>query len=227
MWSPDGRQVLFTKESNGAVYEKDADGVGEERQVYRRQGVTLYPSAVSQDRTLVLVTGRTNRRPDIMALPPAGSELVSTVSSRGLDVLGQVSPDGRWLAFASDERAGRRCTCSDSRPRPASCRCRRPAAADSPDGEPTGGNCDCFAEDDLTLMTAVAIEPDGDSLKLGPPRPLFRASQVVGGEGVPFFTYAISSDGQRFLVARPSATQNVAAVAAPLTVVLNWNAALR
>ena len=77
-------------------------------------------------------------------------------------------------------------------------------------------------------MTAVAVEPDGDGLRLGAPKALFRFTPISAlGHDIGFNSYAVSSDGQRFLVARQSFGQGVAASETPLTVVLNWNAALR
>jgi hypothetical protein len=70
-----------------------------------------------------------------------------------------------------------------------------------------------------TLM-AVSIDVTGDGITPGPPQPLF----VVGAPGFnPSNTYAVTADGQRFL----SNARGQKPTTEPLTVVINWLAALR
>ena len=70
-----------------------------------------------------------------------------------------------------------------------------------------------------TLM-GVAIDLTGDGITPGPPQPLF----VVGAPGFnPTNTYAVTADGQRFL----SNARGQKPTGEPLTVVINWLAALR
>lgn len=68
-------------------------------------------------------------------------------------------------------------------------------------------------------LMAVPIDLTGDGIRPGRPQPLF----VVGAPGFsPTNTYAVTADGQRFLSnARPQQP-----TAEPLTVVINWLAAL-
>jgi hypothetical protein len=72
----------------------------------------------------------------------------------------------------------------------------------------------------------VAVEADGAGLKLGKPQALFSVILREGVHETPFFPYAVSGDGQRFLVARPSSEVNKSS-GTSLTVALNWDAALR
>jgi hypothetical protein len=70
-----------------------------------------------------------------------------------------------------------------------------------------------------TLM-AVAIDLTGDDITPGQPQPLF----VVGAPGFsPTKTYAVTADGQRFF----SNARSQRPATEPLTVVINWLAALR
>ena len=64
-------------------------------------------------------------------------------------------------------------------------------------------------------MMAASISAAGESFEFGPPRPLF-AARIVGG-GLDR-QYAVSRDG-RFLINQPV----VNTVAAPITLILNWN----
>jgi len=58
----------------------------------------------------------------------------------------------------------------------------------------------------------------GDRLGVGVAKPLFEL-QAVPSDG---WNYAVSADGQRILVARPTA-----AATTPITVVVNWTALLK
>lgn len=75
------------------------------RQVYRRRGGFSFPISVSPDRTLLLVQGGENTRADVFALPPAGGDAGSTVSSRGIDHYPQVFPDGQRFLVARPSAA--------------------------------------------------------------------------------------------------------------------------
>ena len=72
--------------------------------------------------------------------------------------------------------------------------------------------------DDKMMATPVKVSPDGQSLENGTPAILFPVRIPVG----PLSTkqqYAVSSDGQRFLV-------NLGVdegVASPITLILNWS----
>ena len=67
-------------------------------------------------------------------------------------------------------------------------------------------------------MTAVPVKA-GDSFEAGSPQTLFQAGVISFNQ-----MYAVTKDGQRFLVnARP---QNAALVTTPLTVIVNWTSTL-
>ena len=78
-------------------------------------------------------------------------------------------------------------------------------------------------------LMAVPIDLTGDGITPGPPQPLFVVGAPAGARpsaSAPFSptnTYAVTADGQRFFSnARPQQP-----TAEPLTVVINWLAALR
>ena len=73
------------------------------------------------------------------------------------------------------------------------------------------------------FITAVPVKNKA-TLELGPAVPLFRTRLIVQGSessGLPT-TYDVSPDGQRFLLRYPPTDPEP-----PITVVLNWMAALR
>ena len=74
-------------------------------------------------------------------------------------------------------------------------------------------------------LSAVPITISGGRFEAGEARPLFR-TELTGAHLFAYQGYDVAADGQRFLVSRPPAGGQPAA-AEPLTVVVNWPAALR
>jgi hypothetical protein len=76
---------------------------------------------------------------------------------------------------------------------------------------------------DRTLMSVAVSAGAGSTFEAGLPAPLFETRMtVLLGPGFTRNQYAVSADGQRFLVNQPS----VEASASPVTVVVNWPATL-
>ncbi len=73
-------------------------------------------------------------------------------------------------------------------------------------------------------MLSVTVEPNGPGLKFGAPRVLFDSKWAGNPHpgNTNFWTYAVSPDGQRFLIPRLDLSPNSADRPQPLTVVLNW-----
>jgi hypothetical protein len=75
-------------------------------------------------------------------------------------------------------------------------------------------------------LMAVSVERTATELRLGNPTALFDSYVSVAEHQGASFNYAVTSDGQRFLVARQRVLSNSNPAATPLTVVLNWTSAL-
>ena len=74
-------------------------------------------------------------------------------------------------------------------------------------------------------MMAADIRVSGSSLQVGVPHELFDSGYTNFPHSGTYHAYAVSADGQRFLIPRPTAATTDTA-ATPLTVVVNWTAAL-
>ena len=74
---------------------------------------------------------------------------------------------------------------------------------------------------------AVEAKASGTTFEPGIPKPLFDTQYVYPGPNRdgPFQPYAVSPDGQRFLILRPAGKTGETAPSA-ITVVLNWTAAI-
>jgi tricorn protease-like protein len=132
----------------------------------------------------------------------------------------QLSPDGRWIAYTSNE-SGHDEVYVQSFPVPGRKRQLSTAGGAMPRWRADGKELFFLARNQH--ITAVPVT-DSASLTLGAPKTLFRTRLVVeGSESIGLPTrYDVSPEGERFLVRYPTSDPG-----APITVVINWRAALR
>jgi serine/threonine-protein kinase len=106
-WSPDGRTVAFVRDSanSSAIYGRPADGSGEDRLLARIDRQIQEGEWSRDGRWIVVRTDNgTAGAGDIVAVPVNGpGNPVSVAASRFTELTPALSPDGRWLAYASDE----------------------------------------------------------------------------------------------------------------------------
>ena len=76
-------------------------------------------------------------------------------------------------------------------------------------------------------MVSVDVERTSEGLRFGTPVTLFESYPVLLTSHPPAFSYSVTPDGQRFLMARQLAAATANPAETPLTVVLNWEAALK
>ncbi len=142
--------------------------------------------------------------------------------SRFTETVGQVSPDGRWLAYRSNE-SGRNEIYVQSFPAPGGGKWQI-----SKDGgvdarwRRDGRELFYYASDGRLM--AVLIKGD-TALEVGAAVPLFEAHLLNGpNAGVGFKQqYDVARDGQRFLLNVPLEET----ASSPITIVVNWTAGLK
>src|SRR5262249_2145587 len=106
VWSPDGGKILFGSARPGLadLFEVASGGGSAERQGFHdAQGQN--PLDWSRDRPVALF-GSVSRTTgsDVWCLPLSGEgKPTPLVSTRFEEVDAQISPDGRWFAYSSDE----------------------------------------------------------------------------------------------------------------------------
>jgi serine/threonine-protein kinase len=112
-WHPDGTRITFLSARGGNldVWTKGAGGAGAPELLYDH-GMTLAEADWSPDGEWLIVrtggTANTQGGRDILGLRPGrDSVAVELVSSRFDEAAPTVSPDGRWLAYHSDETGQR------------------------------------------------------------------------------------------------------------------------
>jgi Tol biopolymer transport system component len=221
LWSPDGTRVVFNsnRKGNYSVFQKPADGAGGAEFIQEIEGGDLYCTSWSPDgQHLVCLgldpNGRTGFDIYLLSLLK-DAELTPLIQSRFTENWPKLSPDGRWLAYTSDESG-----VVEVYVRPFPLRGGKWQVSTSGGARPRWGpdGKELFYLDPENTLTVARLEPGERSLRVGKVEPLFQAnfSQVLG------WPYDIAPDGQRFL----ASVSGEQAMGSPITVVVNWTADL-
>ena len=111
LWTPDGRRILYASGAHGrSLYWRAADGDGPAELLFNGDlvdasapGMILATSCSPDGRFVVFQRGDI-RHFDFWVLNLSGEHKASPLPESGFDKAApQISPDGRWLAYASDE----------------------------------------------------------------------------------------------------------------------------
>jgi serine/threonine protein kinase/Tol biopolymer transport system component len=222
LWSPDGTRLIFRTNRNGIIefYERSAAGGGSDRLVLSSAQMPSNnpaPTDWSPDgRHIIFSVPAPGSGYDLWRLPVGEEDKAAKfISSPADEMHGNFSPDGRSVAYTSNE-SGRFEVYVETVPRSD----RKWSVSTNGGYEPrwrADGREIYYLSTDRTLM-AVSV---GAGPSFGIPEPLFQTHVPSGVTGMRTH-YVPSHDGQRFLV-------NIAtdAMPSPITVVLNWIATVK
>ena len=105
-WSPDGRRLAFSSDRDGSfnLYLKPTSGAGESELLFQTDNNNA-PRDWSRDGRLILFADQNPETGwDLWVLPLEGEKKpVPYLQTEFAEVMGQFSPDGRWVAYASNE----------------------------------------------------------------------------------------------------------------------------
>jgi serine/threonine protein kinase/Tol biopolymer transport system component len=220
VWTPDGSHVIFASNRNGKfeLYQKSSGGAGVEELLLSAEG-SAYPHGVTPDGKYILYEfgGLQKTHSDIWALPTFGDRKpFPIVQSEFVESHAQFSPDGRWVAFVSDE-SGRAEVYVQNFPSSGGKWQVSLAGGDQPMWNPRQREIFYMAPD--RSIVSVPYKVSGDTFEIGHPTVLFKTHAAQSSLVDDRNGYLIASDG-RFLI------NNLVeeGLSTPLTVVLNWNA---
>jgi Tol biopolymer transport system component len=226
VWSPDGNLIAFG--SGKGLYLEDASGGSKEELLLENGNVKAVSDWSRDGRYLIYTETDPKGQGDIWYLPDPlnKSSDRKPVKFQGTDAVesqGQLSPDGRWLAYASNESGKYEVYV---RPFPSGPGRWKVSAGQGRYREPRwrrDGKELFFLDPQFPInrLMAVAVQsgPRGD-FQVGAPQTLFEfraITQAPSGNG---FLYSPSADGQRFLVrVQPGDAEPT------LNVITNWEKA--
>jgi eukaryotic-like serine/threonine-protein kinase len=178
---------------------------------------TKLPTDWSQDGRFIIYTEIDPKtKADVWVLPVTGNgeaKPFHAVRAEANEASGALSPDGKWLAYASDV-TGRLEVYVQRFPGGGGKQQVSTAGGDIPRWRRDGRDLFYLAGDGKLMATPVR---SGESFEGGAAVSLF---EFRAGSGTGFVPYASTADGQRFLINAAVDTEP----GAPLTVVLNWAA---
>jgi serine/threonine protein kinase len=103
-WLPDGQDVVLRIDAENAfgIYRKQADGNGEAEMLFQSHD-ELIPTDVSSAGVLVFTQGEQTAKSALWTLGLKDKSASEFLATDALEKMAMFSPDGKWLAYVSDE----------------------------------------------------------------------------------------------------------------------------
>ncbi len=219
VWSADGLRIYFASERDGTgnIYSRASTGSGNAQPLWQ-DAVRKAPDSVTRDGRYLIVRRRDpGTGMDLWAAPLSGDgDPVAVVTGPFNQRHGAVSPDGRWIAYVSDE-SGTGQIYVKPFPEGEGRWQISTRAADEPQWSADGSELYYLALPNV--VTAVEVDTR-DGFRPGIPKPLFSAP-FAGGDDYRNH-YAVHGNGDRFLVVDSSRHGLVP----PTSIVVNWASGL-
>ncbi|HSE62641.1 MAG TPA: protein kinase [Thermoanaerobaculia bacterium] len=222
IWSPDGSRIFFMslRSKHPDLYLKIASGAADEELILESEAAK-YPTDWSPDgRFLLFRSLDPGTNFELWTMGVGGDRKPTPFLKASFGVShGQFSPDGRWVAYNSNE-SGKWEIYVSSFPGPGGTWRVSMAGGSEPRWRRDGKELFYLAPDGKLMAVAVKEGPTFDADAVTPLFSTRLRQHVSSGD---LFTYDVAADGQRFLLN----TDVGEVTSSPLTVVLNWTADLK
>ncbi|MGA8491178.1 MAG: protein kinase [Terriglobales bacterium] len=218
VWSRDGKTLAYRNAGSEGptLLLKASTGLERERKRFTLPPTSMddiIPNSWSLDDRQILFTHQVTSGEYLELIPIAGGEPTRLLTSKGSETNGQISPDGKWVAYASDESGEWEIYVTSF-----------PGAAGKWQVSRGGGSEPRWRGDGKEIyyiapsgmLTAVPVNGEG-IFATGTPAPLFQIHGRAPISSTDVFTYDVAKDGKRFLVNRYVKPEHVP----PLTILLN------
>jgi serine/threonine protein kinase len=217
IWSADGSRIYFASDRARGLFAKDAAGTGAEERIFESKDLIIPNDVTPDGSTIVAHIRREAGRWDLVSIPAAGGALVDQVTGPFAEVGGVVSPDGRYLAYSSDE-SGTFEVYLTTFPAGGGKWQVSQGSGREPFWRQDGKELYYLTQDQRLMAVDVSL---GGTVELGRPRTLFHAPLEPPNQERNRFT--ATRDGQKFLLSAVPGYQQ----APGMTVVLHWTEEVR
>jgi Tol biopolymer transport system component/tRNA A-37 threonylcarbamoyl transferase component Bud32 len=218
VWSPDGSRIVYTIGAPPNLFARDAQTIATEQRLSNSEQSQI-PMDWSPDGRFLLYSATTNdlkmkNRLGLWTLAMQGSDAATAFTSSPFrETNGQFSPDGKWIAYVTDESGGNEILVRSF-----------PDAAHKWQVSIKGGNWVRWRRDGKELFylapdgkfMSVSVHAAHGELGFTSPEPLFDFPNHSLERSALSYAYDVAPDG-RFLVLTP-----VGSEAHSLTVITNW-----
>ncbi len=214
VWSADGSKVLYRSDRKGPpdIYETAIGVPGSEKPLLELPGVQQPEDVSSDSRTLAYLQYVTTTVWNIWLLPLKGERKPALWRRTPFNETSpRFSPDGRWIAYESDESGNPEIYLALTEGGGEKQRIS-PGGGRRPRWRRDGRELCYIAPGDIVMAIPIGL---GQHAEAGSPAPLFHVGTAIQN-------YDVSQNGSRFLIETPSD----AFPESPLRVILNWPTAL-
>jgi Tol biopolymer transport system component len=212
IWSSDGGHVAYSsdKHGSGEIYVKNSDGSDAEHLIMKSPNINTTPLDWTPDgRQIIVGSLNESTNNDLVVISASGSDsIVTFANSKFNEDAARVSPDGRWLAYQSDE-SGR----PEIYVRPFPTGNGKWQISDNGGTNPvwTGDGKTLFYNQSGGVVMAIAVTATSTTFFSGSGRKVLEISRST--------VLDVSRDGKTFLV-----TTNVGGqTAQPISIATNWD----
>jgi Tol biopolymer transport system component len=218
VWSRDGSMLAYriAAADGTALYIKPTTGLEREKKRFTTPKSAMddfLANSWSLDNRQILCTRQTSSGDHLELLPAAGGDPIRFLTTTGNANNGQISPDGKWVVYASDESGNWEIYVTSF-----------PGAAGKWQVSRGGGTEPRWRGDGKEIFyispsgTLMAVSVNGETtFATGTPVALFQVHGRAPISSTDVFTYDVTKDGKRFLVNRYERPEHVP----PLTILLN------
>jgi Tol biopolymer transport system component len=203
VWSRDGSMLAYriADSSGPSLVLKRATGLEREKKTFTLPPTSMddiIPNSWSLDDQQILFTRQVTSGEYLELIPVAGGDPTRFLAGKSSESNGQISPDGKWVAYASDESGAWEIYVTSF-----------PGAAGKWQVSRGGGTEPRWRGDGKEIFyigpsgMLMAVPVNGESIfATGTPLPLFQIRGRAPISSTDVFTYDVAKDGKRFLVNR-------------------------
>ena len=221
VWSRDGKTLAYRSAGGsvgfGGILLKPGSGLEHEKQVLKVQkSDDIVPNSWSPGDQQILCTHMSLLGDHLELVPSTSGNSTPFQAGPGSQKNGQISPDGKWVAYASDESGNWEVYVTTF---PGGAGKWQVSRGGGTEPRWRGDGKEIFYLGSTGMLNAVPVSVVG-TFSTGTATPLFQFHGRAAISSTDVFSYDVTKDGKRFLVNRYVKPASIS----PLTIVLNASA---